>query len=195
MLLWDKISPLWKKPEPILTSEALKHFLVKEIAKVSGDLVIKYAIKRLGRLHYRYAKDPNYIQELVECQVKVHAEILADFSHLVARLMKFENVKECERLQSLVKAVHVDYVQTAPAGTNVHPCLTERHLAKADVKIRDFALITGEFLYKTLPMTENLYASNVAIFQGQVRTAYIALLEKIGRRANYESLRNDLSRV
>lgn len=193
MFLLNKISALWKKPEPIETSQALKNFLVKEIAKVTSELVIKYAIKRLGRLHYRFAKDPNYIQELVECQVKLHAEILADFSHLVARLMNFENVKECASLKALVQTVHEDYVKTAPEGTRVHACLTEHHFAKGHIKVRDLALIRGEFLYKILPMTENLYAANVTIFQGQMRTAYIGLLEKIGRRAHYELLRKDLN--
>ncbi len=193
MFLIDKINAFWRKPDPIHNGQDLKNFLVFEIAKITGELVIKYSIKRLGKLHYVLAKDQDYKQDLVSCQVRLHAEILADSGHLIAQLMKFENVKECLHLKSLLVTVHQDYAQTAPEGTQVTPCLTERHFAKTDIKVRNLALITGEFLYKTLPMTDNLYASNVTIFQGQVRFAYIGFLEKFGRRADYEILRNNLN--
>ena len=192
MFFIDKLRVLWRKPPPIQDQHDLKEFLVGEIAKVTGELVIKYSLKRLGKIHYNLAKEQEYIQELVSCQVKLHAEIVADFGHLMARLMKWEKVNECENLQSLLQAVHEEYVQTAPAGTQVTPCLEESHFSKADIQVRDLALITGKFLYQTLPMTDNLYQSNVHIFQGQVRTAYIQLLQKLGRRANYEVLRQNL---
>lgn len=193
MFLVDKISKLWQKPRPIHNKDDLKAFLIGEIAKVSGDLVIKYSVKRLGKLHYNLAKDQAYVQELVGCQVKLHAELLADFGHLLAQLMKFENVKACEGLKDLLKTVHEDYVETAPQGTQVRPCLTEPHFAKSDIKVRELSILTGEFLYNTLPMTDNLYESNVAIFQGQVRTAYIGLLENIGKRVDYGLLRESLN--
>ncbi len=187
-----KISRFWKKPDPITTKEELGNYLSLEIANITGLAIMKYSQKRLGKIHYNIVKDKNYASELVDCQIKLHAEIISDIGHLVMQLLKYQDFSECKELRSLLEQIHNDYVSSSPEGMDFSSCLNTSHFLSGEIKFRERASKTGKFLFNTLPMTDIMLSSDVAIFQGQIRFAYIRLLEKLGKCADYEKIRNSL---
>ncbi len=189
--LVKKIPELWQKPDPIVDKEDLEQFLTLEIAKITGLAIMKYSQKRLGKIHYNLMKDRNYAEELVSCQIKIHAEIVADIGHLIAKLMKFETIQECETFKQLLEKVHNDYVQSSPEGMLFSSCLTEEHFSRSHVKVRDLAIRTGKFLFQTLPMTDIMMPSDVKIFQGQIGFAYVNMLGQLSKRVDYTDLRKN----
>ena len=171
----------------------LNLFVHNYCAKGAGQLVIKYAQKRLGKIHYNLAKDDDsYAQELVRCQTKIHAELVADIGHLIAFWLKYLSIEKNSALLDLVKKVHQQYINTAPSKYQVQSQLADRHFNKEQQELKKLAQQTGKFLFKLLPMTENLRRSDVSIFQGQVRLFYIQFLQDLTKKVNKEQLQKIL---
>lgn len=173
----------------IHTGDNLGEFLYTFSAKNAGQLIIKYAQKRLGKIHYNLAQDDdNYNHELVRCQIAIHAEILADMGHLVARLCQLSNASESDVLKNNLIDAHRIFVTSSPDWYDGESELNHTHLNRGDKVLKELSIDTGEFLFRLLPMTDNLRKSDVTIFQGQIRLVYIEFLEQLGRRIKTKDL-------
>jgi hypothetical protein len=188
LTLLQKMRHNWgiKKIEDIAD---LKNFLYSYSAKNSGQIIVKYAQKRLGKIHYNLTREnEDYNQELIRCQITIHAEILADLGHLIARLSKIENVKQSKKLQQSIIEAHTIYVTSSPDWYEGEEKLTEQHFNRAHQELKELSIHTGKILFHLLPMTENLRKSNILIFQNQIRLVYIQFLEQLGKRITIDKL-------
>ena len=184
----QKIRAAWSVKK-IHNKDDLKDFLYSYSAKNAGQLIIKYAQKRLGKIHYNLTRDDdNYNREIVRCQIAIHAEILADMGHLLARLSKLPNVATNEVLKNSLIEAHDIYVTSSPDWYQGSSQMTSKHLNRENQELKELASQTGAFLYKLLPMTEDLRKSNVIIFQNQIRLIYIQFLEQFSKRLTIEKL-------
>ncbi len=193
MHLLTKLRNAIKPPLPITTTDGLRIFLQEKVARMSGEIVIKYAQKRLGKLHYSLAKtDTNYTKDLVNCQIKIHAQMLSDVMVMICQLLKTVDSEQAPQLVEIMHRVHNTYVESAPKGYDVEPALAQRLMSQEKKKVGELAKKTGILVFKTLPVTSDLLPGNAQIFQGQVRLLYISFLQEFGKRADFELLAQDL---
>lgn len=188
------------------TPKDLYEFLYAYSTKHAADVVIKYAQKRLGKIHYNLVLDDvHYSRELIRCQIVIHAEILADMGHLVAGLSKLSHVAESVILQRTLCEVHRMYVRSSPdwyddpsddqkdkKNEDSNSNKNKKYFDRTDKVLRDLSAHTGSFLFRLLPMTEHLQPSDVMIFQGQIRLIYIAFLEQLRKRIATDDLQKML---
>ncbi len=154
---------------------------------------MKYAQKRLGKIHYTLSKDDvHYANDLINCQIKLHAEVLSDYLTMVSRVLHIDNLDDYPRITQLFALVHDSYVQSAPTN-DWQSALTPEHLILKEETLAQLTKKTGKKLFKLLPVTGDLLAGNVQIFQGQVRLEYINFLDELGRRIKTEEVLQDLA--
>ena len=189
MTLTKRLKEYWKNHSSKITSlEQLQEMISEQSAKACGEIVLKYAQKRLGKAHFLLAKTtPEYSQDLINCQAKLHAEIVADMYVILLRLCSCE--AENSTLKSIMEKVHQDYVASVPQEYVVKPYLSSQHFEREAVKLGDLASSTGTKLFKILPAKSGLLPGNASIFQGQIRLAYISFLEKLGKKTDAKNLK------
>lgn len=154
--------------------------------------MLKYAYKRLGKVHFLLAKStPAYSQDLINCQAQLHAEVIADIYLLLLHLCHYETGND--RLQLIMQQVHQDYIASVPNNYSSQTYLSEGHFKREPMKLGQLANNTGIALFKMLPAQSDLLPGNARIFQGQVRVAYIAFLEKLGDKIHAKQLQDLLS--
>ena len=176
-----------KPPEKITTLAQLESFILQESARICGEAVIKYAQKRLGKAHYTLARTtPEYNQDLITCQGRLQAEVLSDIYIILLRRLSCP--EHSPTLQTMMVSVHQQYISTAPEDSKVSECLNDSYWTREHTQLAQLAQKTGITLFKMLPERQNLLPGNAVIFQGQMRSSYIAFLERLSRRANIAEL-------
>ena len=176
--------------KPINGLPDLKEFLYQQSAKLAGELVMKYAQKRLGKYHYNFSKDSaEYADTLMAAQVQLHALLLQDIEALLWRLGNSVAVIERGKrvlLQQQCEAIHRRYINTAPR--QIQADLTQLYWHSGYVRLADLAKQTGEKLFALLPLTEHMAKSDVSIFQGQLRYSYANFLQQLDKRITPQRL-------
>ena len=171
-------------------AESLHKFVAAESARAAGEMTMKYSQKRLGRGHFRMCRDEGYARALVNCQIALHAEIIADTAHLLTQQLNLPTIPP--PLQKLMQTIHQNYANTAPAQTRPADTaatqLTCDHFHRGG-GVKELSDKTGAMLFGYMPLTEDLLPANKQIFQGQLRAYYIALLQKFNNRANKQNLK------
>ncbi len=174
-----------KKRETIDGADALRNFLREEIARAAGELAMKYSQKRLGRAHFSLCKDGGYAQELIDCQTRLHAELLADAAHLLAKRLGV--CEQCEIWRETITSAHSEYVATVPPPFSARAHFCEEHFFR-NGGIKELSDKTGMFLFRAMPLTEELLPGNVQIFRGQARAFYINMLRRFDSAADAAQL-------
>lgn len=177
----------------ISTLDDLFKFVVKHSSQMSGELVVKYSQKRLGKIHYTLSKnDKNYAKELVSCQSQLHSWVMLDYYCLLMKLTELPSTQASGKLIECLLQIHKDYVNSAPTELVYASNLCTQDFQQQKITLRDIANNTGKKLFKLLPMTDQIQESDVAIFQGQVRLSYINFLTNLDRRIKPTEFKNIL---
>ncbi|MGI9338446.1 MAG: hypothetical protein ACR2P4_08060, partial [Gammaproteobacteria bacterium] len=167
--------------------ETLRLFWAEHTAKIAGEMTMKYSQKRLGRGHFGMCKNEEYARELVSCQIALHAAVIADFASLTAEQLQLPDIPP--KLRRMMCDIHQTYAATAPATTTPHvPAqLADGHFFRGG-GVKELSDKTGALLFGKMPLTEDLLPGNKQIFRGQLRAAYISVLQQFQNRADKPKL-------
>ncbi len=181
-------------PEKITHYDDLTEFLHSFSTRCAGGLVLSYAQKRTGKLHFKLAKEKDYADALIKAQIGLHAEVLSDLWFLTLKFLKLPRKGFEKTGQEILLELHNRYVATSPTDTMMPPALKKRHFSPKEETLKEFAEKSGKELFKLLPLTENLLDSNEEAFIGQLRLRYIGYFEKLDKRLERDSLTADFKK-
>ncbi len=182
-------------PPKVTNTDEFSEFLYDFSTRAAGGIVLSYAQKRTGKLHFKLAKEKNYADDLIKAQIILHAEILSDLWFLTLEFLKLPHKPLAKLNYEILQNLHHRYFITAPTQTKLAQALKKRHFTANVQGIKELANKSGDILFKILPLTENLLDSNREVFAGQLRARYIGFLEKLDKRADKDSLITDLKKM
>ncbi len=183
------------RPEKVKTCQDLIEFLHDFSTRASGGLVLSYAQKRTGKLHFKLAKEKDYADDLIRAQIGLHAEVVSDLWFLTLVFLKLPR-KPLQKIGTeIIKELHTGYLETSPTDTKMSSALKKRHFAPKEKSIKEFSEKSGKVLFDLLPLTENLLDSNLESFVGQLRLRYIGYFEKLDARLDRDSIAADFKKL
>lgn len=177
----------------IVNIDDLEQYLSEECGRMAGGLVMSYAQKRAGRLHWKLVKEEEYARDLINTQIILHAEIISDIAFLTSDLLQLDRKDTKKTLTAMIGRIHAKYVSSTPMQGVMDSALKPHHFMPKEQGIRDFSVKSGKKLFASLPMTDNLLKDNSKIFEGQLRSKYIALLQRLDRKMVKDQLKMALS--
>ena len=183
-----------RKDPPISDYETLTRYIKENAAIISGEIVMKYSLKRLGKLHFKMVLNDDYSGELVVAQAKIHRLVIADLGSIVLSVISGKKYRD--PLNKDLNRFHADYLASVPERfSDKIPAMSQPVEAIVlDMKI--IAERTGTTINSCLPMIENLTGNTEMIFRNQIRLVYIEFLRRLKinlTKGNFPDLKNPLN--